>query len=857
MSSLAKIRVVALSAAVVLVPSLAHAVADQDNNVSPIIDTYFPAQRRFLDLSAPRRGFIGLWGSVHGPGCGNTGNPVPVLPLNKQLGSNPYYGSFYQDIFNQPIRSFEPGAQGPRADPRWFVSPKSTLRGTFGAGFRSPNVSELFGSSEDAAAAWSAALRNLQAESDGDASNSLRIGVKWKPLDNFDVGQSFYGNDISRGNRGVAPKGSGDRIDVRQSLQNYSNFTETWFNSGSPPTLRESGDSSRNGLSNYQPDRSTFMLFPDLGSSGVFVWPGLGARFTDLGAGSDPYKGVFGASGAVLLDPSLSNLLSSRLNASEQQLIEYYFGSENFVLPTGNYGSVNIESPVTALNPRLQEFVTQEQTIGNIQYTTLFFDAGMFQGLINGSLQVTVATTFEDNHCRVVLVPTDPNYQRTGKHGGGSWGQRIDDQWAIKRVGYTNDEYSAWNLLPDSASPVIIAVVDTGLDWHHLDIDQENIWRNENEVPDNGIDDDGNGYTDDVIGWDFIGAHNKPWDFDGHGTVVAGIIAAAQDNDAGIAGINPYARIMVLKAVNNFGATRASYIAEAIVYAVDNGARVINLSVGGPHSSRIEQAAINYAHEKGVLVVAASGNDGVELDDFGPGGGDHVLTVGATHDDDRAAAFSNFGDSVDLVAPGVDVLSLRARYTDANYRPASNTEYEIGTNYVGEDKRYLHVSGTSFSTPIVSATASMLLAKNPDLTGPQVTDLLLQTAEDLESPGKDKYTGHGMLNAQAAMSVEPGFFVTADITGIQLVQAETGDVIHVLGSIDASSFKRAWMQIGPGETPGGWRYVGQKRKYAIHDGVLGTIPITQFAGNELWQIVINVEHSNGVVRRARYPVRIK
>ena len=118
-----------------------------------------------------------------------------------------------------------------------------------------------------------------------------------------------------------------------------------------------------------------------------------------------------------------------------------------------------------------------------------------------------------------------------------------------------------------------------------------------------------------------------------------------------------------------------------------------------------------------MLIIAASGNEGVELEEFGPGGNDHVLTVGATHTDDRTAGFSNFGDGIDLVAPGVDVLSLRARFTDVNYRPASGEEYEVGSRYVGEDKRYIHVNGTSFSTPIVTGVASMILAKYPQLTG--------------------------------------------------------------------------------------------------------------------------------------------
>jgi len=138
-----------------------------------------------------------------------------------------------------------------------------------------------------------------------------------------------------------------------------------------------------------------------------------------------------------------------------------------------------------------------------------------------------------------------------------------------------------------------VAVIDSGLDWNHRDFDWNNLWHNDGEIADNGIDDDGNGYVDDMIGYNFIGHNNKPWDHDGHGTFVAGLIAGSW-NSEGIAGINPAARIMVLKALNSFGHTRASYIAEAITYAVDNGARIINISVGGEGLISLEGRADHY-----------------------------------------------------------------------------------------------------------------------------------------------------------------------------------------------------------------------------------------------------------------------
>ena len=181
----------------------------------------------------------------------------------------------------------------------------------------------------------------------------------------------------------------------------------------------------------------------------------------------------------------------------------------------------------------------------------------------------------------------------------GSWGQDYPDQWALKRIGLDSTPNSAWRLVKRDAEPVVVAVVDTGLDWNHQDIDWDNLWHNPKEIPGNGIDDDHNGYVDDVIGWDFFDNDNKPWDYDGHGTMIAGIIAASWKDKDGMAGVNPLARIMVVKAINNFGHSRASYLSQAIAYAVDNGARVINLSVGGKDVTKVEQAAIDYAYAKG------------------------------------------------------------------------------------------------------------------------------------------------------------------------------------------------------------------------------------------------------------------
>ena len=180
---------------------------------------------------------------------------------------------------------------------------------------------------------------------------------------------------------------------------------------------------------------------------------------------------------------------------------------------------------------------------------------------------------------------------------------------------------------------------------------------------------------------------------------------------------------MVLKGVNNFGHTRASYVAEAIKYAVDNGARVINMSLAGPDPTEIESVAIDYAVEHGVLIVVAAGNEGSSLAERGVVTHPGVLVVAATDFDDQRAGFSNWGPQVAISAPGLDVLSLRARRTDT-MRDIPGIEYEPGSAYVGEDRRYYRASGTSFAAPIVTGVASLLLAKNPSLSLEQLKRVL-------------------------------------------------------------------------------------------------------------------------------------
>ncbi len=227
------------------------------------------------------------------------------------------------------------------------------------------------------------------------------------------------------------------------------------------------------------------------------------------------------------------------------------------------------------------------------------------------------------------------------------------------------DAAGAWELTTGSRE-VIIAVIDSGVAISHPDL-SANIWINCHEIPGNLRDDDANGYVDDIHGWDFVNNDNKPWDYsrdcygDGHGTHVAAIIAAAGNNALGITGVMWQAQIMPLQIFDLFedslfNAT-SNNIVRAVIYAVDNGAVIINCSFGGTSFSRSQYDAFSYADEKGVLVIAAAGNDSADNDvaPTYPAGYDtgNIISVAATDEYDALARYSNYGkETVDVTAPG-------------------------------------------------------------------------------------------------------------------------------------------------------------------------------------------------------------
>jgi len=300
--------------------------------------------------------------------------------------------------------------------------------------------------------------------------------------------------------------------------------------------------------------------------------------------------------------------------------------------------------------------------------------------------------------------------------------------WGLSRI----QAPLAWDGTMGS-STVIVAVIDTGVDTGHPDL-AANIWKNTAEIANNGIDDDGNGYPDDVKGWDFVENDPTPNDDSAHGTHVAGTIGAVGGN-GGLVGVSPNVRIMALRTLSPNGGSTSGNI-KAIDYARRNGARVINASWGSYGYSTALRDAIGRAGQQGILFVAAAGNgdaNGRGYDsDAGPmypAGYDlpNILSVAASGGNDRLVSFSNYGaTTVDLAAPGA----------------------EIASTVPGGD--YAYMDGTSMASPHVAGAAALLLAASPTLSVSRLRDILLDTVDPVADLSGRVASG-GRLNVNRAV----------------------------------------------------------------------------------------------------------
>jgi thermitase len=298
-----------------------------------------------------------------------------------------------------------------------------------------------------------------------------------------------------------------------------------------------------------------------------------------------------------------------------------------------------------------------------------------------------------DSTVKAFFTPDDP-----------SW----PEQWGPQKI---QADY-AWNTTVGSPD-ILVAIVDTGIDYTHPDLAA-------NYVP---------------LGYDWVDGKADPKDDFGHGTHCAGIVAAVLNNSVGIAGL-AQVHIMAEKVLTSSGSGSDTSVAHGIIHAVDQGAKIISMSLGGPDDSQVLHDAVKYAYNHGVLLVAAAGNNHNDAKNY-PAAYDEVMAVSATDSNDKLASFSSYGDWIDVAAPGVNIYSTMPTY-------------HVTMNDMGYSMNYTYASGTSMACPHVTGVAALAWSVNENSSNVALREYLRRTADDLGDFGFDQYYGYGRVNARKA-----------------------------------------------------------------------------------------------------------
>lgn len=346
-----------------------------------------------------------------------------------------------------------------------------------------------------------------------------------------------------------------------------------------------------------------------------------------------------------------------------------------------SYSYFKLEKVVAAYSGRIVNLISMNSEVKAVTVEIPIKRSSIFMSEIT---EKKMAKFIEPNfkfQCQ--FVPNDPYWTL-------QWGpQKIEAPWA-------------WNITVGDPS-VLVAVVDTGIDYSHPDLAANYV----------------------ALGRDWVNGDPDPMDDEGHGTHCAGIIAAVLNNGIGIAGVAKI-KIMAEKGLDRTGSGYTDWLANAIIHAVEKGAKIISMSWGGYYHSKLIYEAIKYAYDSGVLLVAAAGNDRVNAKLF-PAGYNEVIAVAATDDYDNVASWSNFGDWIELSAPGVQIYSTYPR------------------------NNYVYLSGTSMAAPHVSGVAALIWSQFPEKSRDWVRIRLRYTSDDISFPGYDIRSGYGRINARKAV----------------------------------------------------------------------------------------------------------
>jgi hypothetical protein len=419
----------------------------------------------------------------------------------------------------------------------------------------------------------------------------------------------------------------------------------------------------------------------------------------------------------------------------------------------------------------------------------------------------------------------------------------VSQQWALTKI----DAFDAWNITMGSDS-ILLGIIDTGIDYLHPDL-KNKIYINPGETGTdalgrdkrtNGIDDDGNGFVDDYMGFDFVdrvgypfdstggdylGWDNNPWDDFGHGTAIAGIAAGETNNGLGIAGVAPKIKILNVRAFDPTGNGGEDDVAAAILYAALMKCKVINMSFGDDSFSYVLRDVIRYAYSQNVVLVASSGNSHSDQPHY-PSGYSECICVGNSTQDDNVDYSSNYGSTLDLVAPGSLILST------------------------SKDGSYAEVSGTSASAPFVSATAALLLSIG-NYTNEEVKQIIKSTCDDILDPGWDIYSGAGRLNLFRALSVPAASIIKFNNPRQDF--ATDQDTLIINASLLSAYFQSYDLYYGTGLNPVNWTPLLQNQKYQFSNKDIFKLPLLSLPDTVYnLRLVVHLINGNTLEERVNF-----
>jgi len=389
------------------------------------------------------------------------------------------------------------------------------------------------------------------------------------------------------------------------------------------------------------------------------------------------------------------------------------------------------------------------------------------------SSDIRIVYAEPDHYVYECAIPNDPMFERY--------------QWNLRKVAAPE----AWDITTGK-SDVVIAILDTGIDMGHPEFAGKL-----------------------VTGINALMGAGLPTDNRGHGTHVAGIAAALSNNGVGVAGVDWQAKVMAVKVLDTGGRGSDSTIARGLNWAVDNGARIVNLSLGGTAYNNTLNSSVQRARQRGVILIAAAGNDYLLGNPrVYPAAYDGVIGVGATDERDVRASYSQVGNWIDFVAPGGDPASDSD--ADPNHWILSTWARSRGTGYG-------MAAGTSQSSPVVAGLAGLIWSVNPDLTSDQVIDIIRRTAKDLGSPGWDPEYGYGRVDVGAAVREAAGLGPPKDLV-VSISSPSAGaylsGVVEIVGTVESGGSVQYTVQFGVGASPPAWYDIASGSAQSVREGVL-------------------------------------